>query len=159
ASLESENGLSMNGLSMNGVSMNGLSMTVLSMNGLSMNGLSMNGLASVDGLSNTAGLMTTPGGRDIVKYMVRCALPTGQSLTKQDQNGVSYTFPGVIGIAPEAVNRPCDLDCQERISACMLAHVNNSGTHIAIWLDGPDAAIGWGSSPAYPYQEGAYFGN
>ena len=159
SNLESENGLSMNGLSMNGLSMNGLSMNGLSMNGLSMNGLSMNGLASVDGLSNTAGLMTTAGGRDIVKYMVRCALPTGQSLTKQDQNGVSYTFPGVIGIAPEAVNGPCDLDCQERISGCMLAHVNNSGAHIAIWLDGPDAAIGWGSSPAYPYQEGAFFGN
>jgi len=77
SNLESENGLSMNGLSMNGLSMNGLSMNGLSMNGLSMNGLSMNGLASVDGLSNTAGLMTTPGGRDIVKYMVKCAFPAG----------------------------------------------------------------------------------
>jgi len=159
SSLETMNGLSMNGLSMNGLSMNGLSMNGLSMNGLSMKGLSMNGLATVDGLSNTAGLMTTAGGRDIVKYMVRCALPAGQSLTKQDQNGVSYTFDGAIGIAPEALNSACDMDCQERISACMLAHVNNSGTHISIWLDGPDAAIGWGSSPAYPYQEGAYFGN
>src|SRR4029079_13148776 len=148
ASLESENGLSMNGLSMNGVSMNGLSMTVLSMNGLSMNGLSMNGLASVDGLSNTAGLMTTPGGRDIVKYMVRCALPAGQSLTKQDQNGVSYTCPGVIGTAPEAVNGTCDLDCQERLSACMLAHVNNSGAQIAIWLVRPHARIGVRCAPA-----------
>src|SRR4051812_22337157 len=104
SSLETMNGLSMNGLSMNGLSMNGLSMNGLSMNGLSMNGLSMNGLATVDGLSNTAGLMTTAGGRDIVKYMVRCALPAGQSLTKQDQNGVSYTFDGAIGIAPEALN-------------------------------------------------------
>ena len=72
---------------------------------------------------------------------------------------MTYTFPGVIGIAPEALNGACDLDCQERISACMLAHVNNSGAHISIWLNGPDAAIGWGSSPAYPYQEGAFFGN
>ena len=130
------------------------------MNGLSMNGLSMNGLATVDGLSTRAGLMTTAGGRDIVKYMVRCALPAG---SVADQAGSErrrrYTFPGVIGIAPEAINGTCDLDCQERISACMLAHVNNSGAHIGIWLVGPDAAIGWGSSPAYPYQEGAYFGN
>jgi len=91
--------------------------------------------------------------------MARCALPAGQSLTKQDQNGVSYTFPGVIGIAPEALNGTCDLDCQERISACMLAHVNNSGQHISIWMVGPDPGIGWASSPLYPYQEGAYFGN
>jgi hypothetical protein len=159
SNLESENGLSMNGLSMNGLSMNGLSMNGLSMNGLSMNGLSMNGLATAGGLASTSGLMTTAGGREIVKYMVRCALPAGQSLTKQDQNGVSYTFDGVIGVAPEAATGTCDLDCQERISACMLAHVNNSGAHISIWLNGPDAAIGWGSSPAYPYQEGAFFGN
>ena len=41
----------------------------------------------------------------------------------------------------------------------MLAHVNNSGVNIGIWLDGPDSGIGWGSSPSYPYQEGAFFGN
>ncbi len=157
--LQSENGLTMNGLTMNGLTMNGLTMNGLTMNGLTMNGLTMNGLGTVDGLSSTSGLMTTAGGRDIVKYMVKCALPAGQSLTKQDQNGVSYDFPGAIGVAPEAVTGSCDLDCQEKVSACMLAHVNNSGAHIGIWMVGPDAAIGWGSSPSFPYQEGAYFGN
>jgi hypothetical protein len=91
--------------------------------------------------------------------MIKCAYPSGQSFTKQDQYGNSYTFPGSIGIAPELATGPCDLDCQERISACMLAHVNNSGQHISIWMVGPDPAIGWASSPLYPYQEGAYFGN
>src|SRR6516165_11528996 len=75
AAVEAENGLSMNGLSMNGLSMNGLSMNGLSMNGLSMNGLSMNGLAASNGLSAANGLMTTDGGRQIGKYMVKCALP------------------------------------------------------------------------------------
>jgi hypothetical protein len=158
-SITSENGLSMNGLSMNGLSMNGLSMNGLSMNGLSMNGLSMNGLATASGLSSTSGLMTTDGGREVVKYMVKCALPAGQSLTKQDALGNSYTFTGAIGIAPEALNGPCDLDCQERMSACILAHVNNSGMHVGIWIVGPDAAVGWGSNPDYPFQEGAFFGN
>ena len=41
----------------------------------------------------------------------------------------------------------------------MLAHVNNSGLHVGIWLVGPDSGIGWGSSPDFPYQEAAYFGN
>ena len=158
AELQSENGLTMNGLTMNGLTMNGLTMNGLTMNGLTMNGLTMNGLNTVDGLSSTAGLMTTAGGRDIVKYMVKCALPAGQTLTKQDQNGVSYDFPGAIGVAPEAMTS-CNIDCQEKISACMLAHVNNSGAHIGIWLVGADTGIGWGSSPSYPYQEGAYFGN
>jgi hypothetical protein len=153
AALESENGLSMNGLSMNGLSMNGLSMNGLSMNGLSMNGLSMNGL------STTSGLMTTSGGRDIVKYMVKCAYPQGHTLNTHDQNGVPYSYDGYIGIAPEAENGPCGLDCQEKISACLLAHVNNSGQHIGIWLVGPDPGVGWGGSTDYPYQEGAFFGN
>jgi hypothetical protein len=162
--IESENGLAMNGLAMNGLAMNGLAMNGLAMNGLAMNGLAMNGLAMnglavAGGLSSTSGLMTTPGGRDIVKYMVKCALPTGHTLTKQDQNGVSYDFPGMLGVAPEWETNSCGTDCQERVSACMLAHVNNSGQHISIWLDGPDTGIGWGSSTNYPYQEGAFFGN
>jgi hypothetical protein len=157
--LESMNGFSMNGFSMNGFSMNGFSMNGLSLNGFSMNGFSMNGLSLPNGLSSTAGLMTTSGGRQVIKYMVKCAYPDGQSLVKQDQYGTPYTFYGSIGIAPELAAGPCDLDCQEKISACMLAHVNNSGQHISIWMVGPDPGIGWGSSTQYPYQEGAYFGN
>jgi hypothetical protein len=160
AAVESENGLSMNGLSMNGLSMNGLSMNGLSMNGLSMNGLSMNGLAASNGLSAANGLMTTDGGRQIVKYMVKCALPQGQSFSHQDQYGNWYTYQGAIGVAPAALGTgTCDLDCQESLSACLMAHVNNSGLHVAIWLDGPDSAIGWGANSSYPYMEGTYFGN
>jgi hypothetical protein len=153
-SLESMNGFSMNGFSMNGFSMNGLSM-----NGFSMNGFSMNGLSLTNGLSSTTGLMTTSGGREVIKYMVKCAYPNGQNLVKQDQYGTSYTFYGSIGIAPELATGTCDLDCQERVSACMLAHVNNSGQHISIWMVGPDSTVGWGADADYPYQEGAYFGN
>ena len=157
--LESMNGFGMNGFGMNGYSMNGFGMNGLSTNGFGMNGLSLAGLASSSGLSSTTGLMTTAGGRQVVQYMIKCAYPSGQSYTKQDQYGNWYTFPGSIGIAPELATGPCDLDCQERISACMLAHVNNSGQHISIWMVGPDPGIGWASSPLYPYQEGAYFGN
>jgi hypothetical protein len=151
--LESTNGFIMNGFSLNGFIMNGLSV-----NGFIMNGLSLTGLSSSNGLSSTTGLMTTSGGRQVVQYMIKCAYTAGTSLTKQDQYGTSYTFPGSIGIAPELATG-CDLDCQEKISACMLAHVNNSGQHISIWMVGPDPGVGWDSSPLYPYQEGAYFGN
>ena len=44
--------------------------------------------------------MTTDGGRKTVKYLVRCALAAGDTLTKQDQYGASYTFPGGIGLCP-----------------------------------------------------------
>jgi hypothetical protein len=90
---------------------------------------------------------------------VKIAYPAGHSLTKTDQNGVSYTFQGALGVAPEVEFGTCDVDCQEKLSAALLAHVNNSGLHVGIWLVGGDNGIGWGTSPDFPFQEAAYFGN
>ncbi len=130
-------------------------------NGLTaVNGLrTYNGLRTRNGLSETVGLMTSSAGRDTVAYLVRCALRSDQSITKLDQNGASYTFTGQIGIAPEWADGVCDLNCQESVSACLLAHVNTSGEHISLWLDGNMPNVGWGQSTAHPYQEGSFFGN
>ena len=149
---------SINGLS----SLNGLS----AINGLSsLNGLTaLNGLSSMNGLSSLNGLMTTDGGRMTVQYLVRCALAAGDSLTKQDQNGVSYTFPGGMGLCPAwkngGVHGPTYRTCQNLVSACMMAHVNTAGVHIPIWMDSEAPQIGWGVDPVnYPSQEGTFFGN
>jgi hypothetical protein len=103
--------------------------------------------------------MTTSDGRETVKYLVRCALPAGQSIIKKDQYGASYTFSGQIGVAPAWADGACDLACQENVSACMLAHVNTTGQNVSLWLDGNAPAIGWGQSTNHPYQEGSFFGN
>lgn len=161
--LTSTNGLSGNGLSGNGLSGNGLSGNGLSGNGLSGNGLSGNGLIlsalSSAGLTPTSYLMNSAAGRSTVSYLVRCALPGNQSLTKTDQNGTSYTFPGEIGVAPQWQSGTCTSDCQIQMTGCMLAHVNTSGQHINLWLDGDSTAIGWSQSADFPYQEGSFFGN
>ena len=153
AALTASNGLSViNGLSVH----NGLSV----INGLSMNGLSVfNGLGTLNGLSSTVGLMTTAAGRTTVEYIVRCALPAGDSITKQDQNGVSYTFAGRLGVAPAWKTGACDASCQQAVSSCMLAHVNTTGVHIPLWLVSPLSSIGWGLNPQYPNREGSFFGN
>jgi hypothetical protein len=155
----SYNGISFNGLSFNGISFNGLSYNGISYNGISYNGISFNGLESSTPLSKTSGLMTTEGGREFVKYLVRIAYPNGASLTTQDQYGKSYTFQGGLGVAPQVETGSCDANCQEALSGTMLAHINNSGLHVNIWLDGPDNGVGWGSSSDFPFQEGVYFGN
>jgi hypothetical protein len=103
--------------------------------------------------------MTTAAGRNTVSYLVRCALPAGRSITKKDQNGASYTFSGAIGMAPEWETGACGADCQQQMSACLMAHVNTSGLHIPLWLDGDSSALGWGQSQKYPFQEGSFFGN
>jgi hypothetical protein len=156
------NGYAMNGFTNNGYAINGFTNNGFTNNGFALNGFTLNGLEnSVSGLLSNAGLMTTPGGREFVKYMVKVAYPNGAHFTKQD-NAVppnTYTFDGSLGVAPELQYGTCDLACQERVSAAMLAHINNSGLHVGIWLTGPDTGIGWDGSPDYPYQEAAYFGN
>jgi hypothetical protein len=39
-----------------------------------------------------------------------------------------------------------------------MAHINTSGQHIALWLDGP-LPIGWGRNASYPVQEGTFIGD
>jgi hypothetical protein len=147
-----------NGLSViNGLTVaNGLSV----INGLSTNGLSvMNGLSTMNGLSSTSGLVTTPEGRTTIEYLVRCALAQGDSITKQDSLGTSYTFAGQLGVAPAWKTGACDASCQQAVSSCMLAHVNTTGVHIPLWLVSPISSIGWGLNPQYPNREGSFFGN
>jgi hypothetical protein len=156
--LSTTNGLTMlNGLSMtNGLSGNGLSGNGLSGNGLSGNGLLMNPLKT--GILTSGSMMNSTDGRSTMGYIVRCALATGKSITAKDSGGASYSFPGAIGVAPEWETGTCNTTCQERMTACLLAHVNTSGVHIPIWLDS-EGAIGWGQNTSFPYQEGSFFGN
>ena len=149
SALATSNGLSMlNGLSMtNGLSGNGLSGNGLSGNGLSGNGLLMNPLKT--GVLSTGTMMNTAAGQSTMSYIVRCALPSGHSITPKDSTGKTYTFTGAIGVAPEWETGTCNTTCQERMTACLLAHVNTSGVHIPIWLDS-EGAIGWGQNTAIP---------
>ncbi|HET6279919.1 MAG TPA: carbohydrate-binding protein, partial [Polyangia bacterium] len=90
-------------------------------------------------------------------------LPAGMTLVKQDQNGVSYVFPGSIGLAPGWFRGVCDDACQERITACLMSLTNSGGRHVAVEL--VTAAAGMtmigpgGDDVEYPNQEGAVFGN
>jgi len=149
----SENGLnSINGLN----SFNGLN----SLNGLnSFNGLnSLNGLTSINGLNSLNGYMTSDA-QTTMSYIVRCALPAGHTITMKGPNNTSIPLSGQLGVAPSWETGACDKDCQYSVSACVLAHVNTSGKHIALWLDSDDPSLGFGRSSDYPYQEGSFFGN
>lgn len=103
--------------------------------------------------------MTTAAGRSTVEYLVKCALPSGTSLVKKDQNGVTYTFAGSLGLAPAWNTGACDTNCQEIVSACMMAHINTAGIHVPLWVVAQNSTVGWALDPAYPNQEGSFFGN
>ncbi|WP_224370565.1 hypothetical protein [Hyalangium versicolor] len=134
--VEADNGLSVNGLSVNG----------LSVNGLSVNGLSVNGLSSTSFQSwfqgNTAQTDT------VMRYLVLCAAPEGQTLVYTDPNtGKTYTWGGELGLAPGwASGLPATVAEQQVVSACLAAHVNKYGAHISISVLG---ATGEGKTIPY----------
>lgn len=141
--------------STNRMSLNRMSLNRMSLNGLSSTALSSNGLM----LSQTQ-LLATPEGRDLLTYIVRCALPAGASLTGSD--GItSYTFPGLVGLAPEWVTMPLAPKGQRWMTACLLAHANGFGIEVPISLRGAHPALS--STPnergAYSRQEVSFFGN
>ncbi|HMJ11176.1 MAG TPA: hypothetical protein VK524_07195 [Polyangiaceae bacterium] len=185
--LTSANGLTtMNGLTtISGlVSINGLTSTngLRTLNGLpSMNGgMSMNGLVSMNGLLTVSGtnyqiipnggdMMNSANGRMLVSYMIRCALSPTQSITRKDSAGTSYTYTGQIGLAPEWYSSSvaaCGQACEEKISACLMAHYKPAGVGQQIFIGG--AGLGDNTSCAtdscsgssyYNEKEGAFWGN
>lgn len=103
--------------------------------------------------------MTADDGRKAIQYLVRCALPVGDALVKQDQNGAAYTFQGGLGLAPQYKQGACDGACQQLLTACVLAHVNTSQLGAPLWLVSGAPSMGWDTTPAYPIREASFFGN
>jgi len=184
-SLSLENGLrSINGLSSsNGLrSVNGLSVSnglrvsngLVSINGLAtknasstVNGRSVNCAGTTrctgapDGLlSARRGLLKDAEGVNLAGYLIRCALPADRTITVKTWDGQRVSMSGELGLAPEWETGQCETDCQEKVSACLLALVNGSGQHISItlsaaWANGP---LGELPDPSL-LREAVFFGN
>jgi hypothetical protein len=152
--LESDNNLSTNGLSFNG----------LSFNGLSFNGLSFNGLSTED--FQTWFQSNPPLADEVMRYVVRCAVPDGQTRTyTHPSTGETYSWPGKLGLAPAWAGgaAPPVLE-QQLVSACLAAHVNPYGVNVPISILGRSAQgqpIPYTNDElnTFPKQESCFFGN
>jgi hypothetical protein len=162
--LGSVNGISANGISANGISANGISANGISANGLVINGLTLNGLAAP---SFSAWFANAPAASNmLMRYLVRCAVPAGESRSFTDpETGEHYTWEGNLGLAPSWANgAPANLLEQKLITACLLAHVNQSGLHLPISVLGRDAlgnVIPYTRQElmTYSVHEACFFGN
>jgi hypothetical protein len=106
-------------------------------------------------------LITTVLGRAFLGYLVKCALPSGESVTVSHL-GTSYTFPGHVGIAPSWTSGALSTSNQRWLSACVQAHVNATTTNVSILLRGDHPALAVDAGPAaaaYTLREGAFYGN
>ncbi|PTL80350.1 hypothetical protein DAT35_29835 [Vitiosangium sp. GDMCC 1.1324] len=149
-----------NGLTLNGLSLNGMSYNGLSTNGLSTNGLSTPAFSSWFN-SNPASISDM-----VMRYLVRCAVPSGQSRTwTNPSTGSSYTWAGGLGLTPDWASGMPSTELEEQlITACLAAHVNKYGVSMQISIVGRNSKgtalpIAAGELETYSQKEAAFYGN
>lgn len=112
----------------------------------------------------TATLAADPSSQTSLSYLVQCALPAGASVHVETPAG-PLDFDGLIGLAPEWADAPCDVACQEWVTACMLARMNAYGVHFSLFPRGAhpelvaDAPDEMAEAARYSVEEGAFYGN
>jgi hypothetical protein len=152
AALEEDNGLAFNGLAFNG----------LAFNGLAFNGLAFNGLASKE--FNSWFKQHPTESDQFMKYLVRCAVPDGQSRWFWDGQRV-YSWSGGLGLAPDwASGKSASVEEQQTVSACLAALTNKYGTPVLVSLLGTTAKgqaipVSTDERSTYTLHEGCFFGN
>lgn len=141
-----------------GDNMNGLSPNLLGLNGLHPNGLhtpQFDKWFSADPV--TANTM--------MKYLVKCSLPFSEKLTYVADDGSTYSWPGMFGLAPRWTSgKAIPEDEQELVSACIAAHANKYGAHVPISVlgrraNGAPLPLSAGELASFPIREGCFFGN
>ncbi|WP_404365536.1 hypothetical protein ACIHQR_34885 [Corallococcus coralloides] len=148
-----------NGLTVNGLTVNGLTVNGLTVNGLTVNGLSTQGFNEwFNQNADTAPM--------VMAYIVKCSVPEGQTRTFQSTTtGVKYTWPGALGLAPGwAAGKVATVAEQQAVSACLAAHANKYGLHIALSVLGrtaDGAAIPYSAEELSQFsaKEACFFGN
>ncbi len=138
-------------------------------NGLAFNGLAFNGLA-FNGLSSAefrAWFEQDPAlHANQMQYVVQCAVPQGQQRTyTHPATQTTYTWNGLLGLTPDWANgKPATELEQQLVSACLAAHGNKYGAHVAISVLGRDAKnkeipLTPNELTLYPKREACFFGN
>ncbi len=109
---------------------------------------------------NSAGeLLSTPDGRELISVIVACALPSTITL-QATVAGTTFEFPGDLGLVPDWIAGPLNVDGQRWVSACLFARVNEHDVAIPISLRGPNPALATDSDEraAFSLEEGGFFG-
>lgn len=117
------------------------------------------GLDTELGLPSDGELLSDADGLHVATYLVECALGEGDSITKL-VDGQEHELEGVLGLAPEWRDGSCDEDCQEWVTACLLARTNVSGDSVMLWITADHPAVGLGHpSGGQLLYEATFYGN
>jgi hypothetical protein len=174
------NALTMNALTMNALTMNGQSapgsgsdearkqLVAYKLTGYQLMSSASAAVKSALGSSVPTGAAGSPTrgqlAVDLLKYIYSCAMPAGVSTSISGvagQPGGTVTLQGQLGLASAWATGPCQDQCRQLVSACVLARVNAFGQPVEISMRAP--AYGLVASAAeqatFADNEGAFFGN
>lgn len=113
-------------------------------------------------LRSGSGLESFGAGRDLLKYIVRCAMPDGAKISVP-HDGQADVLDGWMGLAPEWKHAPLSPPSARWVSACELAFVNALGVHVLVSLRGDHpnlkTSITSDERKKFTFQEAAFYGN
>ena len=168
-----------------GVTHNAITMNALTTNALTTNAANLQALIAgklADASFETGSLseaMWDPSAQQVMAYLASCALAPDQSVTWRPAWSVgpappAITWTGALALCPQWHDDgiASDSDCQELVSACLLARNNAAGVEVAISLRGRDVGESYFGSgevligdvihpehELYRWREGAFYGN
>jgi hypothetical protein len=92
--------------------------------------------------------------REMMSYLVSCALSPGQTVSyTETATGTTYgPWEGKLGLCPAWYTGSASLQCQETVSACLLARVNAFGFKIPLSIRG-QGATSLATAPSFPTVE------
>jgi hypothetical protein len=149
----------------NHISYNSLAPVALTDNGPALHELS---LAALPGA--TTDLVDSEDGRNLLKYLVRCAMPEEEVVTFPLPGGgpgsdggppaTDLELPGMLGFAPEWSIGPLDLGGQRLMTACLMAHINAFRIQVPISVrTASKGAVSQDEALQFPAQELTAYGN
>lgn len=137
------------------ITFNALSPAALLDNGDALTALAADAL---DGAATE--LVDTESGRQLLNYVSRCALRTGDRATFPRAGGPDLVFAGLVGIAQSWKTHPLGETGQRLMTACLMGHVSAVGTQVPISV----RSATLGETPLtekllFPAQEMAVYGD
>lgn len=108
-----------------------------------------------------ADLMATSDGREVLTFIVSCALPEGTTLVAKDAGNIDHEFFGEIGLAPSWLDRRLHPKDQRWVSACLFARSTTAGVANPLSLRGPHPALAVTPEEVatWSLEEGAFYGD
>src|SRR5262249_36912404 len=116
---------------------------------------------SASALPSNCPLVDSADGRDVLSYIVMCALPASGSVSIKASDGVTYKFNGEVGLAPAWSTRAPTVSERRWVTACVLSRVNYYGVSVELSARGAASAltVTTAETTGYTMVEGAFYGD